>query len=499
MVYRKRFTRTGAAAWGARKVAKKLGYNARKQKGAAIVARSLSKALATATGRGDYYARGKRIATTGRTSGTGGRVRETRDAIYVTRTEYVTNFAAGNQVSNGVTLFNKGALRVQPGMNKDKGVDNGGGLPLFGWLPGLAQNFQEYEFTKLIIEYKPTTAEGTEFNVGKIMIGALYDNTADDFVSEYEMLNSVNAKSCRPCDPVAFGVECKRSLGSGIRKTRSNPLTLGNDPYKIKNINDFDHCKVILASVGIPGANASAVLGDIYVHYTVKLMKFKVPDKASATTYMANQNILASTLFQVIGGGAQIFGQNRVQRGNFVVAANNVNANTMNMLAGSELSPTLESPLVLKPGELPFESSSSWRIFLNNDDVVRTTYKIEVYMQGGVAASPLAPPYFQAATNPLFTQSKRCEVSDFLNLSESNAVLNGGPILTNGDIDYNPSGAGLGTYMGAIYYIDATGPNAELMFSYCVPPSPSGNARSVIIVSRVPSDLRNPDGQFVVI
>lgn len=478
----KRITRSGAAAWAARKIAKRIGLNANKQRGAATLARMASKAY----GRGAYkYSYGRKRRTynlsRGRTEGSGGRVMGGKGQTFkVTRSEYVSPLltATGNQGST-TSPFNGTAYRVQPGTNAQQ--SDGDAFSLFTWLPAVAGNFQQYRFNKIIIEYRPTTSEGVSFNVGKVMMNAIYDNTEGLFSSERQILNSINAKQCRPCDPMLFTIECTNRK---INEIRNLPLQTQTSAYKQKNINDFDHCILQITTSDVPypdGSNQGFKIGDIFIHYDIELFKFKSPLTNSSVSGKGANAGLALTLFGSSPWGSNVR-QKQLQR-----IENNYSVNVMSDSNGIEFIFDLESPAIEQNGEVP--EANSWRLYLNNDEK-EVIYEIACQWQGGGSLAPVAPPYINIA------KSTAVPIA-YTTIKETPNMIAGGPYTTNGTIDYNTSSNDNCKYLTASWYVKTTKLRADVYFSGGTFPEPSTDARASIKVTRMPPNSEEDNAQFL--
>ena len=143
----------------------------------------------------------------------------------------------------------------------------------FPWLAQIAANYEEYEFEQLIFEFHSTVdASATNNNsgaTGTIIMATNYNPDAPDFVSKEVMMQYHGANSGRVTDDMAHGVECEptKNAGSAIRFTRSN-VPQGNQSLK-----DFDLGKFQWAVVNIPDGFVNQQIGELWVHYSVKVSK----------------------------------------------------------------------------------------------------------------------------------------------------------------------------------------------------------------------------------
>lgn len=149
---------------------------------------------------------------------------------------------------------------------------NPGDSICFPYLSGIARNFQEYEFSGLVFEFKSTSADavvstGTSTAMGTIALAAQYDLlNAVNFSSKVEMLNEMWAVDGKPSINHFLPIECapKNSVATKYN-VRVNNVT--SDPTR----NELqDLCRVDVGAVGSPGAYN---IGELYVSYDVTLFK----------------------------------------------------------------------------------------------------------------------------------------------------------------------------------------------------------------------------------
>lgn len=144
------------------------------------------------------------------------------------------------------------------------------GLPGFApWLSQLAAFFEEYEMIQCVYSFKSMVTEGNNTAAGSVIMATQYNPTAGAFVVKQNMENYEHANSCKVTDNMLHGIECDPSKNSGSAKeyVRTGPVPLGQDPKT------FDLAVVQLAT---NGATAGLNLGELWVHYTIRLSKAKV-------------------------------------------------------------------------------------------------------------------------------------------------------------------------------------------------------------------------------
>lgn len=201
-------------------------------------------------------------------------------------------------------------------------VINPGCSRSFPWLAKLAANFQEYEFIQLVYEYKPTISDGNTNISGTVVMFTQYNpnqftTQATDDPSKSNVTDKRSAEgidytnSTKIIQGALHGIECSPSKNSGTaeRLIREEDDTLG---AAVGNLIDYDLGLFSLAlanvsptqyTAGTPGdavviqdtttaghffndttyamasgaLNSNAIaLGELWVHYTIKLSKKKV-------------------------------------------------------------------------------------------------------------------------------------------------------------------------------------------------------------------------------
>jgi hypothetical protein len=143
------------------------------------------------------------------------------------------------------------------------------------WLSQLAEYFEEYEFVQCVFEFKSLVTEGNATAAGEVIMATQYNPTNVAFTSQGNMENYDYAKSCKMTDSMLHGVECHpmKHAGSASEYIRTGPVPSGQDPKT------FDLAVFQLATVG---AAVNTLIGNLYVHYTVRLSKAKVLIKGAS-------------------------------------------------------------------------------------------------------------------------------------------------------------------------------------------------------------------------
>lgn len=198
-------------------------------------------------------------------------------SIWIDECEYIGDLYSGPaSAGSGPTVFTTQQYCINPALATQQGG-------MFSWLAGVAQSYQQYEFTKLVVEYRPTSgnATGANTSLGQVCMACDYENQSNGntqqppFLSKSEMLNSEFGISGDPSTKVYLAIECKKKERANnlydLRNVDQNALAPQNQA--LTDINTHDYGMVQIATVGQQTPNQQ--LGEIWVHYRVRLTKKK--------------------------------------------------------------------------------------------------------------------------------------------------------------------------------------------------------------------------------
>lgn len=200
----------------------------------------------------------------------------TNDGVVMRHREFVGNLTLDADYD--------GKFKVIKSLNLNPGVKES-----FPWLAGISENWKEYEWHGVLVEYKPLTALATTSGagaMGSVMIGTHYDMYEDTFAAvgndfaKKAMLNSEYTTSSKPQLAQIHPIECKRSQTPVSRKwIRTAGVPAGAD----KRL--YDHCYTEIAVEGVPMPSPAAkvTLGEIWITFEVCLFKPKMVDKLKFT------------------------------------------------------------------------------------------------------------------------------------------------------------------------------------------------------------------------
>lgn len=201
-------------------------------------------------GRGDYGKVANQIVTGGRAPISVNATSDRTGDIVLTQTEYIGTL-------KGSDKFRVESYELNPGLHK-----------LFPFLSQIANNYELYEWSGLMVCYKPTSGEGGSNNVlGKVIMTTNYDPNCGDFRNSLEMQNYDYASVGKPSQTIVHGIE----TAPASRATRM--LYVRNGPSsRDKEFTDIG--KLFVAVEGMPGS--TDVVGELHITYRIRLSRAKL-------------------------------------------------------------------------------------------------------------------------------------------------------------------------------------------------------------------------------
>lgn len=178
--------------------------------------------------------------------------------VFLQHTEFVTNVYAATGAT-GSSPFEIRSYPINPGLPS-----------VFPFCSQIAQNFELYDFSGLIFQYKPLSGENansTTQSLGKLILATQYDPEAAPFINAVQMENYQYANSSKPSCGILHGVEtANRQSAVEMHYIRTGKTT------RDKIFTDYG--TFYIATEGVPGpVNTSIQIGEIYVTYYVKLSR----------------------------------------------------------------------------------------------------------------------------------------------------------------------------------------------------------------------------------
>jgi len=269
--------------------------------------------------------------------------------------------------------FHQDVFTVSPGIEKT-----------FPWLSQIAANYEEYELMQCVFEYDGHSLVGINdtLEVQGSLIMATQMNVKDKpFRDRHEMERFPHASKCAQHGSMAHGVECdpRKIQGDGHRYIRMGGLA------KDEDARDFDHAKFTIGQYNTPTELAGKEIGQLFVYYTVKLMKPKISsgrgDAISTFRSFCEAPVasrafgrLAADVAQDAGNGMQVAARNSLpmtpsydSNNDIVLTFDPYVSGTFRVTATLKLSGTLSQSLTVVPdgsavlvkSQLPFANANN--------------------------------------------------------------------------------------------------------------------------------------------
>lgn len=150
---------------------------------------------------------------------------------------------------------------------------------IFPWLSGIANNFQEYEFTGIVFAYKSTSGHAissANAALGNVCIATQYNVYDKAFATIQDMKSYEFSTICNPSEDMLHPIECDAS--ERVQKSMFMPsgqtssIGMLNEDYRFTT-----PCRVYLATTG---QQSGYTIGELWVTYDIILRK---PRKSSIT------------------------------------------------------------------------------------------------------------------------------------------------------------------------------------------------------------------------
>jgi len=205
-----------------------------------------------------------------------------QDGVRIRHREFIQDISSS-------IAFSSTSIAMNPGMSET-----------FPWLSAIAQNFEEYRFEGLAVEFKSTSADAlnsTNTALGTIIMAAEYNSSQSAYINKQQMENSMWAMSAKPSECMIMPVECAPSLNP-----LSNQYIRLGDVASGQDIRLYDLCNVQIASVG---SQAAAVVGELWVTYDVVLFKPQLDSGLALSAQSAHYQLTAPVVTTAYFGTAR--------------------------------------------------------------------------------------------------------------------------------------------------------------------------------------------------
>lgn len=190
--------------------------------------------------------------------------------IIISHREYICDI-------NSTVNFTTQSFPLQPGVGT-----------LFPWLSSLAQNFEEYEFRGMVLEFKSMSSDlntaSTTSNLGTVVMCSQYNPLDPIFPDKRTMENYQFACSGKPSEHIVHPIECKRGQNVDTHLYVRTTASLGNDA----DLRLYDLGNFTIATQGMPAAFSGSSIGELWVSYEVEFYKPKLTS-TTGTTNLADK------------------------------------------------------------------------------------------------------------------------------------------------------------------------------------------------------------------
>lgn len=194
----------------------------------------------------------------------------THDGVVITNSEYVQDVVTDASANT----FSLNTLKINPGDPES-----------FPWLSAVAACFQEYEFLGLVFEFRTMSADAlssANTALGQVIMGVEYNALQPAPTTKQAIEQLMGSISVKPSSNARCAIECKR---------KRNPLgTLyirnsGNATNEDIRFEDMGY--ICIATNGMQGTSVN--VGEIWVHYIVKLKKQIIPQAVGPSSQLILQ------------------------------------------------------------------------------------------------------------------------------------------------------------------------------------------------------------------
>lgn len=185
-------------------------------------------------------------------------------AVCITHREYISDVYAPGVQNGSAVSFQNTAYNLNPGL-----------AATFPFLSQIAQNYDEYEFVKLVFTYRSTTTDignSTTGQCGTVILCTNYNSASAPFTDKQSMLEYAHAHDCKLTEHMDHGVECdpaKTAMSTQLF-VRSNPVVSNQD------LKTYDKGIFQIAIANCPSAYNGFPVGELWVEYSCMLRKPKL-------------------------------------------------------------------------------------------------------------------------------------------------------------------------------------------------------------------------------
>lgn len=183
------------------------------------------------------------------------------ETITITNCESIKEIFAPNIAPGSSSQYAAETIEVNPGL-----------FQFSRKLSAIAKNYVQYEIKQLVFEIRPLISDSNVNNgiTGTLMAGVMYDPVGETPDNKDDLMDLSGSRSGRIIDQINVGVECDPLKTKDSEYfVRTGPVPSGRD------IDEYDHCKFVVATNNIPDTFSNRAIAELYVYYTVELRMWK--------------------------------------------------------------------------------------------------------------------------------------------------------------------------------------------------------------------------------
>lgn len=220
--------------------------------------------ISEVSGKGAYFIGGRNITRKAMGIPQFGSTRK-GESVFIKYREFIQDIQS--QGSGGFEPQGGAAFQLNPGLNTDSGG-------CFDWLSNIAACFEEYKWKGLMFHFKSTSANAmssTATTLGEVIMATQYNALNAPFADATAMMQYQFAVDGKPSRDLTHGVEVSRkSMPVDELYVRTGPPPAGAD------VRLYDIGQTTVAVNGFPSGGGVSVLGQLWVVYSIELMKPKM-------------------------------------------------------------------------------------------------------------------------------------------------------------------------------------------------------------------------------
>lgn len=190
----------------------------------------------------------------------------TGEITYIEKEEYLGDLLAGEAGVNS-TAFTVERFQINPGNHE-----------LYAWLSQASTNWTTYKMKGMIVTLKPLVADfSSEITIGSMFAATNFNPLIGTPENKRELENMQYAVSNKPSKTLVHPIECSERFNGEMTLL----ITTYNN-YFGTDARNFDMGALFIGSEGLPNSAAGIPLAEIWISYTVELMK---PQLTGAPAY----------------------------------------------------------------------------------------------------------------------------------------------------------------------------------------------------------------------